>query len=95
MSKLSNLMGKSKTFSIGGMDFEIKPRTLRDMDLIVDLADSTKKGPALRKLIAETLKDSVPDATEEEIESIGLQYFKELSEAIVEVNGLNQNASNN
>ena len=94
MSKLENLIGKSKTFTIGGIEIEIKPRTLNDMDLIVDLTDSNKKGQALKDLISRTLKDSIPDATDEEISKIGFEHFKALSEAIVEVNGLNpENAS--
>lgn len=88
MSKLSNLIGKSQTFTIGGIEIEIKPRTLKDMDLIVDLADESKKAKALQRLISDTLKESIPDATDEEISKIGIEHFKALSEAIVEVNGL-------
>ena len=90
MSKLSTLVGKSKTFTIGGIEMELKPRTLKDMDLLVELSEEGKKANALKKLVSMTLKESVPDATDEEIENIGIQYFKELSEAIVEVNGLNK-----
>jgi len=88
MSKLSNLMGKPKTFKIGDIELEIKPRTLEDIDLIVGLADESKRGEALKELVIRTLKDSVPDATDEEINKIALQYFQQLTEAIMEVNGL-------
>jgi hypothetical protein len=95
MSKLSNLIGKPKTFTIGGIEIELQPRTLKDLDLLLELGDDNKKAAALKKLIATTLKESIPDATDEEVEKIGLQYFKELSEAIVEVNGLSQNGISN
>ena len=96
MSNLSNLMGKSKKFSIGGIEIDLKPRTLKDIDLIVELSeDGERKAEALKKLISVSLKDSIPDATDEEIDQIGFQYFKELSEAIVDVNGLNQDAKQN
>lgn len=88
MSKLASLIGKSQTFTIGDLQIEIKPRTLKDMDLIIELADDSKKSKALIKLIHDTLLEAIPDATEEEISSVGIQYFKELSEAIVQVNGL-------
>ena len=88
MSKLSNLLGKPKTFTIGSEELELKPRTLKDLDLLMDLTSEEKKAEALKKLINLTLKDSIPDATDEEIDQVGIQYFKELSEAIVEVNGL-------
>jgi len=95
MSNLSNLVGKSKKFTIGGIEINLKPRTLKDIDLIVELAEGgQKKAEALKKLIAVSLKESIPDATDDEINQIGIQYFKEISEAIVEVNGLNPNANN-
>ena len=55
---------------------------------IVSLADESKRGEALKELVIRTLKDSVPDATDEEINKIALQYFQQLTEAIMEVNGL-------
>lgn len=88
MSKLENLTGKSKTFKIGDIELEIKPRTLQDVELFLDLNSEDKKGKAMMDLVRRTLKDAVPDATDEEINKIGLEYFKSLSEAIVEVNGL-------
>jgi hypothetical protein len=91
MSKLGNLIGKSKTFTIGGTELELKPRTFADMDLFLELSKEDKRVSALKELIKKTLKEAVPDATDEEIEKIGIQYFKELSEAIVSVNGLNAN----
>ena len=96
MSKLSNLVGKSKTFTIGGIEMELKARTLKDMDLIVELSEESKRAEALKKLISVTLKEAIPDATDEEISNIGIQYFKEISEAIISVNGLSpENAINN
>ena len=89
MSKLSKLLGKPKTYTIGEIELEIKPRTLNDIDLIMDIGNEEKRGKAMKELIIRTVKDSVPDATDDEINQIAFQYFKELSEAIVEVNNLN------
>ena len=93
MSKLSNLTGKPKTFTIGGEEINLKPRTLKDLDLLMELTNEDKKAEALKKLISLSLKEAIPDATDEEVDAVGLQYFKELSEAIVEVNGLNDTSS--
>ena len=90
MSKLGSLTGKPKTFTIGGIELEIKPLTLGDADLIFELQNEEKRGEAMKNLIKKTLKDSVPDASDEEINAVGMRHFKELSEAIVDVNGLEQ-----
>ena len=88
MSKLSQLVGKSKTFTIAGIELEIKPRTVEDIDLIMELADESKKAAAMKEIVKRTLKDAVPDATDEEINQIGFEHFNEITKAIVEVNGL-------
>ncbi len=89
MSDISKLLGKSKTFTIGEIQLEIKPRTLKDIDLIMNMGDDAKRADAMKELIRRTLKDSVPDATDDEINNIAFEHFKVLSDAIVEVNGLN------
>ena len=89
MSKLSKLLGKSKTYTIGEIELEIKPRTLSDIDLIMDMDNDEKRGQALKELVKRTLKDAVPDATDDEIDRVAFEHFKVLSEAIVEVNNLN------
>lgn len=90
MSVLGSLSGSPKKYTIGTIELELKPRTLVDVDLIFNLNDSDKRGEAMKQLILRTLKDAVPDATEQEINSVAFKYFKELSEAIVDVNGLKQ-----
>jgi hypothetical protein len=89
MSKLQGLLGKPKTYTIGGIELELGPRTMNDMELLIELTKEDKRGEAMKELIKRTLKDAVPDATDEEIGKIAFEHFKALSEAIVEVNGLN------
>ena len=90
MSELASLLGKSKTFKIGDIELEFKPRTLEDIGLVLDIADEEKRGEAMKELIKRTLKDSVKGATDEEIKNIALEHFKAISEAILEVNGLSK-----
>jgi len=88
MSKLSNLIGKSKTFTIGGEELEFKPLKMENLDLLSELEDESKRVTAMKKIIAITLKAAVPDATDEEIANLGLTYLQDITNAIVEVNGL-------
>jgi len=96
MSRLSKLMGKPLEVEIEGESLLIKPLTMKDMDIIVDLGstDTTKQAKSIAKLIRMTLKNSVPEATEEEIENVAITHFQVLSEAIMKANGLdNANTS--
>lgn len=88
MSKLSNLVGKSQTFTIGEVELELKPLKMENLDLFAELEDKTTMVNAMRKIIAITLKEAVPDATDDEIANLGITYVGEISKAIVKVNGL-------
>ncbi len=87
MSKLSNLIGKSKVYNIGGVELELKPRKMSDLDLIADLEDPHKRIASMKKLIALTLKEAVPEATDEEIDNLALEHIEAISNAIADVNG--------
>ena len=88
MSKLSNLIGKSKIYNIGGLELEFKPRKMGDLDLLAELEDPEKRTQAMKKLIAITLKEAVPDATDEEIAEIAVEHLEEIGNAIGDVNKL-------
>ena len=90
MSKLAYLQGKSKTYKIGEIELELKPLKLDDMNLFVVGENATQKEQTEMslRLIDKVLKDSVPDSTEEERKSIGMEYMEPLMEAVMEVNGL-------
>ena len=90
MSRLSKLFGKAKEFEIGGEIFEIKPLSIAHLDLVMDMSNPAKASASMKKVINLTLKQSVPDATEDEINNVAMQYFKDFSEAISDVNGLKQ-----
>jgi len=88
MSKLSSLIGKSQTFKIGDIDLEFKPLKFENMDLLAKLDNPNERVSAMKELIRITLKEAVPDATNEEIEKLGISYLLEITQAIQEVNGL-------
>lgn len=93
MSKITQFVGKPKTFKIGEVELVIKPFTVNDINLFVDMQDSDKRADALKQMIRLTLKQSIPDATDEEIDSFGLQYFKEVIDAILQVNNMEKYAN--
>ncbi len=88
MSKLANLIGKSKTYTIGEVELEFKPLKFEHINLLAELEDESKRVHAMKEIIAITLKKAVPDATDEEIANLGITYLKQITDAIVEVNGL-------
>jgi len=92
MSKLTALQGKNKSYKIGKLELELKPLTLDEMSLfnIDQNASTAERMKISRELIAKVLKDSVPDATEAEINNIGMQYMSEIMDAIMDVNGLKE-----
>src|SRR3990167_4421691 len=92
MSKLASLQGKSKIFQIGEVELELKPLSLRDMDLFtIDKNASTKEQIANSlKLIDKVLLDAVPDSTPEERQNVGIKHMEILMDAIMEVNGLKE-----
>ncbi len=93
MSKLANLIGKSKTYTIGEVELEFKPLKFEHINLLAELEDESKRVDAMKKIIAITLKAAVQDATDEEIANLGITYLKQITDAIVEVNGLTENVS--
>ena len=93
MSKLTSLIGKAKSFKIGDIELELKPLKFADMNLLADLDDDSKRITAMQEIIKITLKQAVPDATDEEINEIGVTHLMDLSKAIAEVNGLGNDGS--
>lgn len=93
MSKLSGLKSKSKVYNIGGVDLEIFPLGLDDMELMNIPEDATQdeQQKALMTLINKVLMQSVPDATEEEIKKfVKMDHMTEIQDAIMDVCGMNK-----
>lgn len=90
MSELSKLVGKGKKVQIGELEIEVRPLTVSSMPLLMELGveDLERQGKAIKELITLTLKDAIPDATEDEIEKVPLEYMTSIMEAIMDVNKL-------
>ena len=91
MSKLDKLVGKGKEIEIGGIHIDIKPLTVSSLPLLMKVGDEENKeaqANAVQELVNRTLKDSIPDCTQEEIDNISLEHLTKIMEAIMEVNQL-------
>ncbi len=88
--RIKKFLAKPKKIKLGGEDIEIYPLKLKDIDLLIDMQDKDKQANALKGIMRETLKQSFPNASDDEINSFSMEYFNELTEAIMEVNGLNK-----
>jgi len=92
MSKLSTLQGKSKEFKIGEINLTIHPLTVKDLELLnfSENMPPEKQMEMTKKLIQKVLKESVPDATDDEVDKIGFEHLEPIMNAIMEVNNLSK-----
>lgn len=88
MSKLSTIKTKGEKVQLGEVEIEIKPLTVSSLPLMMELGKegSDAQGETIREIISKTLKDAVPDATEDEIDKLPIEHIATLMEAIMKVN---------
>jgi len=88
-AKLSRLFGKEGKLELeDGSYIPIKPLTLDDIDVVIDLENPEKRSNAIKEIVKRTLKRAYPDASDEEIKQVSMQYFEKLVNKIVEVSNL-------
>ena len=93
MSELSKLVGKGKIVKIGEVELNIKPLTVNSLPLLMELSnvdDKKRQAEAMIETVKATLIDSVPDATEEEIDKISVEHLTKIMEAIMSVNKIEE-----
>lgn len=95
MSKLSALQGKGKVFNIGGVELELKPLSVDELDMfsVDDKAPMDKQMEMSKNILRAILKKSVPDATEEELKNISVEHLEELMKAVSELHNLSNTDS--
>jgi len=86
MSELSKLLGKSEKVKIGEVEFNIKPLTVDDLDLVGNIDPDKPDMASLKKLVVKVLRDSFPDATDEEIKGFPIEHVNELATHIARIN---------
>lgn len=108
MSKLTQVCGRTKTFTIEGIEIVLSSAYLNidDLPLLMKLAsdkkedelnlsveEKTERANVFKELLPRILKKAIPDATDDEIKEFALRNLKQLTDAVLEMSGL-QNASN-
>ena len=88
MSRLERFLGKPEVVEIDGEKFEINPLYGEDFDLVVKLGDKTNTAEAMREMMRKTLKQAVPDMTNEEFQRLPMSFLNKIMESIMRVNGM-------
>jgi hypothetical protein len=88
LEKFERLSAKPKKIKIGGEEFELKPLTMKKLDLFLKMGEEKNKSENMKKLVIETFKNSYEDFDEKYIDNMSLEYFEELIEGILKLHGL-------
>jgi len=93
LSEISKLSGGTLKVKIGNADLELKPLNFKEREVYKKfIASSSKKFEEQvdiqHDFIVAVLKKSYPDATDAEIDAIGFNYYGELTDAVLKVNGM-------
>jgi len=87
---MSKLIGKGKKIKLEGIEIEIKPLSLSDMNVMTKLGNEETRVEATKELITKVLKEAMPSATDEEIENVDLKHINKIMETILELNQFGQ-----
>lgn len=92
MSKLAALQGKAQKFKIGEVELELKPLTVDEIELfsIDDSVPLDEQMKQTKKLMTKVLKNSVPDATDDEINNISLEHLEPIMNAIMKLHNMDK-----
>ena len=91
MSRLNKFIGKSEEVEIDGEVFIIEPLCGGDFDLIIKMSDKSDfegAGKAINSIIKKTLKKAESEMTDEEYNSLPINFLNKILETILKVNGM-------
>jgi hypothetical protein len=100
LSKISQVCGRSKTFTIEGIELEFKSNyvNLDDLPSLMVISDqsvdSLQRAEKTKEIAYKVLKKVISDASDEEIKEFCLRNLKAIIEAVVEMSGM-KNADTN
>ena len=93
MSKLTELLGKTKKFVVAGKEWEIKPLTVENLDLLTRLRKDEEREKSIPEFIYLGLNGADNEITMEEVKQIPFDIALEFLNAILEANGLSDKAT--
>jgi len=90
MSKIERFLAKPVKVTIGGEEVEIKPFTVEDLPSIMKLGSDNKEesAQATKEVIMKVMKQIDPEATEEQLSEVSIEYLTDIMDAIAKVNNL-------
>ena len=90
MSDINRFLAKKKEFTINGEKLEISPIKMEDYDLIsrASSADESIRSDAMKELLIKTIKSAFPEATDDTVKMISIEFIPDFIEAMLEVNNL-------
>lgn len=86
MSVLKNLAGKGTRVKIKEWEFDLKPLGLDEMAEFADLQNKDQK-KAMSYVVKASLKKSIPDCTDEEIEALSPESLGIIIQEVIKING--------
>lgn len=89
MADIKKILGKPIKINLSeDVEIELKPLTVSNLDIILDLQQESTKKQAMKELLEIYIKQAFPDATKEELESVPINILVKIMEKVIEVNGL-------
>ncbi|RLD42766.1 MAG: hypothetical protein DRI86_11120 [Bacteroidetes bacterium] len=90
MGKIEKFLAKPVEVTIGGEKFMITPFTVEDLPAILKLGSDNKEeaAQATKEMIMKVMKQIDPEATEEQITQVSIEYLTDIMNAIAKVNNL-------
>ena len=90
MSVVEKFLNKPKEVIIKGEKVKIYPLTVKELPLAMklDSKDEDKRAEAMYELMMVSLRKSFPDATDEELNQLDVEFLKEYGKHMEEINKL-------
>jgi len=90
MEKLTNVKIRSKIYQIGWIDLELKARPFEYIDLLAKLnsPEMDIRIDAVKRLTIRTVKEALPDDSDEKISIFIINNLDVISDAVMELNNI-------
>ena len=90
MGKIDKFLAKPVEVEIGGEKYMIKPFTVEDLPLLTRLGSKEEaiSSKATQEVIGKVMKQIDPEATEDQIKGISVEYLADIMNAVSKVNGI-------
>lgn len=90
MGKIDKFLAKAQEVEIGGDKFMVKPFTVNDMPMMTKMGskDENMQAKAIQEAIFMIVKQIDPEATNEQMSNVSVEFLTDIMNAISKVNNL-------